>query len=112
WQSTRSRLSTYFVGALVLDFPNTYRSWLARWSRSAAEEPLDLLGAFDIESPQRGPESTVEARDEVVRLWNPTDERSEGRCPDGLWLDDAFDTSADSADTCVPAVGAPEADAS
>ncbi|WP_329234507.1 hypothetical protein [Streptomyces canus] len=56
WQSTRSRLSTYFVGALVLDFPNIYRSWLARRSRSAAEEPLDLLGAFDIESPQRGPE--------------------------------------------------------
>lgn len=68
WQSICSRLSTYFVGALVLDFPNIYRSWLARWSRSAAEEHLDLLGAFDIESPQRSPESTVEARDEVVRL--------------------------------------------
>jgi hypothetical protein len=53
-QSTRSRLSTYFVGALVLDFPNIYRSGLARWSRSAAEAPLDLLGAFDISAKAFG----------------------------------------------------------
>ncbi|MGW0819987.1 sigma factor-like helix-turn-helix DNA-binding protein [Streptomyces sp. NPDC002845] len=77
WQPERSQLTTYFTGALILDFPNIYRSWDARRSRSFSEEPLDLSGTFDVESRQRGPAAIAEDRDEVRRIVGtlPTDVR-------------------------------------
>ncbi|MFD0444232.1 RNA polymerase sigma factor [Streptomyces indonesiensis] len=68
WQPTRSQLKTYFIGALILEFPNIYRGWEARRFGASVEEPLDLSGLFDVESPQRGPAAIAEDRDEVQRV--------------------------------------------
>ncbi|MFJ6943283.1 hypothetical protein ACISU4_01245 [Streptomyces wuyuanensis] len=41
WDSKQATLTTYFIGAVILSFPNVYRSWLRR---SAHEVRVSALG--------------------------------------------------------------------
>ncbi|MEU3344234.1 sigma factor-like helix-turn-helix DNA-binding protein [Streptomyces sp. NPDC006700] len=68
WQASRSRLTTYFIGAAILEFPNVYRRWESSLKVSSAEELWGLAGDFEGVSTERGPAATAADRDEVRRI--------------------------------------------
>lgn len=68
WDPEQASLATYFVGALILEFPNIYRRWERGRDLLEKEAPLDVM--LDAPSADRGPAARAAARDEAERiLW-------------------------------------------
>ncbi|KMS80353.1 hypothetical protein ACH49_08380 [Streptomyces leeuwenhoekii] len=68
WDPEQASLTTYFVGALILEFPNIYRRWERGRVLAEKEAPLDVM--FDAPSAERGPAAHAAAHDEIQRiLW-------------------------------------------
>ncbi len=68
WDPGQASLTTYFVGALILEFPNIYRRWERGRALGEKETPLDVM--FDAPSAERGPAARAAAHDEIERiLW-------------------------------------------